>query len=178
MAVDSLDIVSRLSIAGTVQKNYTSGRNAIGTIDMGDVSRYLTGTVASQMDTCHVGEYTIASGATLSLDLAGTTLRSPAGDLAVFAELALIYVKNSPMDGNETANTTNIQIGGGTNCIPLFADATDKTVALGPNSVFFMEDPDAGGICAVTAGTGDILTIVNSAGASAKIHLFLGGRSV
>lgn len=176
MAVDSLDIVARLTIQGSVQKNYNSGRNAVGAVDMGDVSRYLTGTVASQMDTCHFGEYTIASGATLSLDLAGS-LKSPAGDTAVFAELALIYVKNAPMDGNATANTTNIQIGGGTNCIPLFADVSDKTPLLGPKAVFFMEDPDAGGLCTVTAATGDILTITNSAGASATIHLFLGGRS-
>ena len=176
MAVDSLDIVARLSIGGTVQKNYNSGRNAVGEVNMGDTMRFLTGTAALQMDTCHFGEYTIASGGTLSLDLSGT-LRSPAGDTSLFVELAMIFVENRPVDGNAAANTTNIQIGGGTNCIPLFGDVSDKTQPLGPGSVFFLADPDGGGICTVTAATGDILTIVNSAGAAATIHLFLGGRS-
>lgn len=177
MAVDALDIRAQVTIEGTVEKNFNSGRNARAQIAMGELARMLVGTGAAQMDTVHYGEYTITSGGTLSIDLSGS-LRSPAGDVSVFAELAMIYVVNKPADGNETPNVGTIQIGGGSNCIPLFADATDMTQQIGPGGQFFLVDPDAGGICTVTAGTGDLLRITqNASGASAKVQVFLGGRS-
>jgi hypothetical protein len=49
--------------------------------------------------------------------------------------------------------------------------------AIGPGGVILMADPDSGGLLGVTAGTGDLLQVVNASGAAATYQIVVIARS-
>lgn len=135
------------------------------------VINFGNGTTANNIDLVYVSERTIASNTTDSIDLAGV-LADGLGATITAAELVGVVLMNSRASG--VVNTTNLTVGSAsaTNYVPGY------NAALGvvkPGGMYLHVNPDATGIATVTAGTGDILPIVNSTGASNtyKIALLL-----
>lgn len=140
--------------------------------------RYATtdGTGANQNDIIWADERTVASAANDDLDLAGS-LTNVFGQTVNFAELTGIIIVNAPRSG--AANTTNLTLGVGTNPVVGYLGGTTPTVGpMRPGHVFLeWNSENASGLCAITAGTGDILRIANSSGAPATYQIWLIGRS-
>ncbi len=113
------------------------------------------GTGANQANRMFHDQRTIAASGTDDLDLAGV-LVDALGVTMTLARVKGIYVSAA------SANTNNVLIGGGTNPLANWVGATGDIVSVRPGGVFFLMAPDVTAY-AVTAGTGDILRIGNSA---------------
>jgi hypothetical protein len=116
---------------------------------------YTPGTTAGKCDRLFKDTRTVAASANDDLDLAG-------GVTDAFGRtLTFVKVREIMIIATAT-NTNNVVVGGGSNpFLGPFADATDKIV-LAPGAQARITAPAAG--WTVTAGTGDILRIANSAG--------------
>lgn len=114
------------------------------------------GTGANQAAKMWTDTRTIAASGTDSLDLAAT-LADAFGSVLTFATVKAIKVSA------KSTNTNNVVVGGaGSNTfIGMFADPTDK-INVKPGGVFLWCAPGTG--ATVTASTGDILLVANSAG--------------
>ena len=109
---------------------------------------------------------TVASGATDSLDLAGV-LTNAIRQTVTFSAIKLVIIKAA------AANTTVLSVTRpAANGVPIFAAAGDAC-PVGPGGIFVWCSPAAG--VTVTAGTGDLLDIVNAAGASAVYDVIVIG---
>lgn len=142
----------------------------------------LNGTGTDQVDQIYARRRSLASGATELLDLNGAALKDVFGNNLNFAKLCLVYIINedSPNDDGTPAavNTTNLTVGAGTNQIANILGSAGATKILRPGDVFLTANFGPNGIATVTAGTGDELQIVNSAGATCNYQIVLAGRSV
>lgn len=136
----------------------------------------LDGTGTDQVDQIYARRRQLASGATELLDMSGAALKDVFGNNLSFAKLCMVYIINEDVDG--TANTTNLTVGGGANQIANILGSAGATKILRPGDVFLTANFGPNGIAAVTAGTGDELQIVNSAGATCNYQIILAGRSV
>lgn len=133
------------------------------------------GTTAGNADLLWMDERTVASGANDDLDLNGV-LTNAFGQAVNMLEVVAILIINAPKSG--VANTTNLTIGGGTNPVVGYLGGTTPTIGpIRPGGLRLLAETDAAGLCAVTAGTGDILRVANSAGASATYQIAILGRS-
>lgn len=122
------------------------------------------GTTANKADIAYMAERTVASNTNDDIDLAGV-LSDALGVTVAAAELVTLFIVNKQKDG--TVNTTDLTIGAGSNPVVGFLGGTAPTVGpIKPGGVVLLHSSDAAGLGAVTAGTGDILRIANSAGAS------------
>lgn len=130
----------------------------------------LHGTGVSQVDRMFADTRTVAASATDSLDLAGGGLTDLLGAAVTFAKLKAVIVAAS------AANTNNVVITRpAPNGVPLFAAAGDAC-AVQPGGLFVWVAPGAG--VTVTAGTGDLLDLVNSgAGSTVTYDVVLLGTS-
>lgn len=98
---------------------------------------------------------TISASGTEDLDFAGS-LTNAFGITLTFAKIKIIYIKAS------SANTNDVQVTrSALNGVPLFMAAGDG-IALAPGEWIVYASPTVGKT--VTAATGDLLTITNSAG--------------
>lgn len=114
------------------------------------------GTGADQFKKVFTDIRTLTASATENLDLAGG-LTDPFGATITFTKIKAITILAA------AANTNSVQVTRpSSNGLPLFMAASDG-IALTPGASMTVVFPDANGI-AVTAGTGDILTVTNSAG--------------
>lgn len=87
-----------------------------------------------------------------------------------------MFIINASRSG--VANTTALTIGGGSNPVVGFLGGTTPTIGpIRPGGFVFIACPDAAGIGAVTAGTGDILRIANASGAAAVYQIAILGRT-
>jgi len=137
---------------------FLSGAPDLGTArhEFDDTTEILLslGTAADQANAIYADDFTIASGATLVLDLAGGVTNALG---VTYTFTAVKALKIEADDGN----TLNIVYGGGSNpFLGWFADPTDKGV-VAPGGVALHVDPTAGGR-AVTAATGDLLLLALS----------------
>lgn len=133
------------------------------------------GTTAGKADLSYMAERTVATATNDDIDLAGV-LTDALGATVTAAELVAIMIVNRQLDG--TANTTNLTIGAGLNPVVGFMGGTTPTIGpIKPGGVFMLAAADAAGLGAVTAGTGDILRIANSAGATNKYLVAILARS-
>lgn len=133
------------------------------------------GTGAGMADLLFVDERQVASGATDAIDVAGVLAAALGGTIAM-VEVVAILIINAPRNG--APNTTNLTVGGGTNPLAGWLGGTTPTVGpIRPGGMLLRAESDIAGICAVTAGTGDTLNIVNSAGAIATYQIAIIGRS-
>ena len=115
---------------------------------------FAQGAGAGQADMMWSDQRTIAASGSDALDLAGS-LSGPFGGTLTFARIKMVLVVAA------TGNTNNVNVTTpGSNGTPLFLAAGDG-IAVKPGGFFWWHDPSAAGV-AVTAGTGDLLTIVNS----------------
>lgn len=117
------------------------------------------GTGANSADLCFHDTRSLAASATEDLDLAGS-LAGPFGAAQVFVELRAVLISAA------AANTNNVRVTRpASNGVPLFLAAGDG-VDIPPGGVFLWSCP-ADGKVTVTAATGDLLTITNSAAGTA-----------
>lgn len=120
------------------------------------------GAGANQSNRVWHDQRTLSASATENLDLAGS-LTDPFGATITFARIKFVLVQAA------SANTNDVQVSrGATNGVPLFLAASDAIIVR-PGGLFFWAAPDATGVV-VTAGTGDILTVTNSAGGSSVTY--------
>ncbi|UUU21716.1 hypothetical protein [Streptomyces sp. DSM 40750] len=121
-----------------------------------------SGVGANQADKIFADTRTLAASATEDLDLAGV-LSDPLGAALTFARIKAVLVKAA------AGNTNSVQVTRpAANGVPLFIAAGDG-LAVRPGGLFLWVAPDATGV-AVTAGTGDLLTLTNSAGSTSVTY--------
>lgn len=132
--------------------------------------QFIGGTTADAADIVFTDTRTVASATNDDIDLAGV-LTNAFGATITAAEIVGIMIKSA------RANTTVLSVGGGTNpWITMFL-ATGDGIKVFPGGVFVNFAPDASGLGAVTAGTGDILRIANASGAAATYDIVILARS-
>jgi hypothetical protein len=122
-----------------------------------------TGTGANQADKVFSDQRTLGASATEDLDLAGG-LTDALGDTITLARVKAILIYAA------AANTNNVQVGGAAanQFVNWVADATDK-INVRPGGLLLLVAPDATAY-AVTAATGDLLRIGNSAGGTSVTY--------
>lgn len=140
------------------------------------IQSFTSGTTANKADLAYVAERTVSSASNDDIDLAGT-LTDALGNTITAAEIVAIMIANVQKDG--TANTTSLTIGGAaSNAWFGFVGASGDTVGpVSPGGAFLIMNPDASGLGAVTAGTGDILRVANASGASNTYQIGLLART-
>lgn len=164
----------------TLQSRLTISGSLTGTNDLAGVKANLTpinelfeltpGTDAlGKADLMFSDTRTLAASGTEDIDLAGV-LSSAFGATITAAELVLLFIKAS------AANTNNVNVTRpASNGVPIFLAAGDGRALL-PGD--FMLIQSRAGI-AVTAATGDLITITNSAGSTSVTYdIIVIGRSV
>lgn len=129
-----------------------------------------TGAGANAVNRLFTDTRTLTASATEDLDLAGV-LTDSFGQTLTFARVKYIVIKAA------AANTNSVQITRpASNGLVLFMAASDG-ISLAPGEVFVWVSPGAAGK-AVTASTGDLLTITNSAGSTSVVYdVIIGGSA-
>ena len=130
-----------------------------------------SGTGANQADKIFHDQRTLAASGSENLDLAAVLLDA-FGSAITFARIKLILITAA------AANTNNVLVGGHGSAafINWVSDASDKIVVR-PGGAFCLIAPDATAY-AVTATTGDMLTVANStSGSSVTYDVILAGCS-
>lgn len=120
---------------------------------------WTNGSGANQVNLAFADTRNIGASATDSLDLAGGGLLDPQRNTLVFARIKALWVR--AQSTNNAANNV-VVTRPAANGVPLFAAAGDA-IALRAGEVFTWSSPTAAGVV-VTAGTGDLIDFVNSAG--------------
>jgi hypothetical protein len=133
-------------------------------------TRLATGTGANQADKVFQDTRTLAASATEDLDVSGSLL-TPLGGAFVVVRIKALIVKAA------AGNTNNVNVTRpATNGVPLFLAASDG-IPVKPGGAFVWVAPDATGI-AVTAATGDLITLTNSgSGTSVTYDVIIIGAS-
>lgn len=140
-------------------------------VDVQDDNTYTNGTGAGQCDLVYSNTFTITTGATQSLDLAGA-LTTAFGTSLAMVKLKVFYVYSMP------TNTTNVTVSRpATNGVPIFGAASGAASPLEPGGRFMLESPGAAGLGTIVAGTADLISITNAAGASAVVKVYAAGTS-
>ncbi|WP_367128324.1 hypothetical protein [Saccharothrix sp. HUAS TT1] len=130
----------------------------------------LNGTGANQADKVFQDSNSIAASSTTSLDLAGGGLTDALNNSLTFVKLKAVIVYAEPTNTNNVVVTRPASNG-----VPLFSAAGDACPVL-PGGTFVWVAPGAG--VTVTAGTGDLLDLVNSgAGSAVDYDIVLLGTS-
>lgn len=155
------------------------GNNAFGgphwSAEMDFLQSFADGVTAGKANLAYMAERTVASGANDDIDLAGV-LSDALGVVITAAELVALVIINKAKDG--TPNTTALTIGGGTNPVSGYLGGTTPTIAnIGEGGMILLVDPTAAGLSPIVAGTGDILRVANSAGASNKYQILVLARN-
>jgi hypothetical protein len=129
---------------------------------------FANGTSAGQCNLVFRDQRTLTTGATEDLDLAGV-LTDPFGTVLTFAKVKVILIEN-------LSTTQTLTVGGAAanQFVNWVADATDKVI-IPPGGFFAISAPSAG--YAVTADTGDLFKVANSAGASCIYNIVILGTS-
>jgi hypothetical protein len=160
----------RLSIAATL-----TGAADFGTpqapVKIDEALNITAGTDAlGKADILWADERTLAASATENIDLAGV-LSGLLGGTVTAAEITAIYVKAA--DGN----TNDVQVfGAASNGFNGPLTGTTPKLNLGPSDFAFLSGRKG---WAVTAGTGDIVLVANSAGGSSVTYtIAIFGRTV
>lgn len=131
--------------------------------------QWTSGTGASQSDKRFRGSYTISASSTQTLDLAGS-LTDPFGATITFAKIKKVEIYAA--SGN--TNDVNV-IRPASNGVPLFLAAGDG-IPVKPGGALVWVAPGTG--VTVTAGTGDLLDLTNSAGGtSVDVDVIIEGTS-
>lgn len=120
------------------------------------------GSGASQADLMWHDQRTLAASTAEDLDIDGGGLTDAFGAAVAFDLIKALYIYAA------TGNTNNVQVGGDANSVPIFG-ATADFISIPPGGFFAITAPDATGI-AVTAGTGDIIQVENSAGGTSVTY--------
>lgn len=160
---------AKLSLAIAVAMGISSGvSSANANCKFEKILELLDGTGAGKASKSFFGSRNIAASATDALDLAGV-LTDALGNALTFTKIKMIAIQAA------AGNTGNITLGGGTSaCNTMFGANTDKVV-IKPDGVFVIAAPDANGY-AVTAGTADLINIVNLVAAQVSYDIVIIGE--
>ena len=132
------------------------------------------GTGADQCDKIWHDSIALATGLSTTLDLSGgltTTIFGTAVAFTFVKVKAVLIVNTSTTAGDElvwNGTIANSWLG------PFNGSATSK-IEIGPDSALFVSSKKDG--WAVTAGTGDIITITNAAGGTITYKIVIAGTS-
>lgn len=167
---------AKIRLTADIVETGAPASGAVTLVDSIDwFAEFLTGTGAFQADLVYSADLSIATAGTLDLDLSGVLAKAVGGTITA-AELVGMIIVNSPESG--VANTTNLTIGVGTNPVVGWLGGTTPTVGpIRPGGLLVRMETDAAGMCVITAATGDILRIANSAGATNNFRIILLMRS-
>lgn len=159
----------KASIRGTQDSPIDLGTPAFA-LDMLAALNLTDGTGANQADRLFTDTRTISASSSDALDLAGA-LTSAFGATITFARIKAVFIKAA------AGNTNDVQVTRpAANGVPLFLAASDGIV-VPPGGALLWVAPGATGV-PVTAGTGDLLTIVNGgAGTSVTYDVAIVGCS-
>lgn len=124
---------------------------------------FTSGTGANAAENVFHDQRTVTSSATDSLDLSGV-LTNAYGTSLTFTKIKGLIV--SAASGN--TNDVHIQCPASNGFVNWCLAASDGVVVK-PGGVFALVNPSSGGY-AVTASTGDLLSIINSAGTTSVIY--------
>jgi hypothetical protein len=120
------------------------------------IAALTNGTASGQASQHWHDTRTLTASATENLDLAGGGLTNAFGVSLTFTKIKLVFVRAA------AANINDVQFQRATtNGVPLFMAASNG-IALSPGEWFMFFSPTNGKV--VTAGTGDLFTVTNSAG--------------
>lgn len=159
-------LTSRLSVA--VHADETSPKDlttASAPVDWARQVALASGTAAGQADLIFTDQRTLAASATEDLDLAGVLTGALGGSAITFVRIKALVIEAA------AGNTNNVVVGAAaTNAWATLLNATG-TVTLRPGAklAVFAGVGDATG-WAVTAATGDLLKIANSAGSTSVTY--------
>jgi hypothetical protein len=129
---------------------------------------FANGTSSGQADRIFRDQRTLTDGSTENLDLAGV-LTDPFGTTLTFAKVKVLMIEN-------LSTTQTLTVGGAaSNQFVNWVGAGTHTVIIPPGGFFAISAPAAG--FAVTASTGDLLKVANSAGASCIYNVVILGTS-
>lgn len=151
----SLQIVAKLIGSMTTTLDLSTPTDAL-LIDAS--TTFANGTGAGQVNMWWHDTRSLAGSASENLDLAGSLVNA-FGTTITFTSIKAIYIKAAA--ANNAANNVNVSRGS-SNGFVLFLLASDG-FALPPGAFALLVNPNADG-WVVTASSGDILTITNSAG--------------
>ena len=164
-------LTASMDVTQTGTDTFTGGPNWAG--QMAYTQNIADGVAADQADLAYMQERAVTTGADDDIDLSGV-ITDIFGNTITAAELVAVMIINAPKDSADPVNTTDLTIGGAANPVPGFGAAL---ASLKPGGVFYMAAADAAGLATVTAATGDILRVTNSAGATANYQIGLLMRS-
>lgn len=131
------------------------------------VTSFANGSGLNQATKLFTDTRAVTTGATDSMDLNGGTLADAFGVTLVFAALKGLIIRSA------AANTTNLTILGNAAAVPIL-NTVATTITIKPGGVFVWLDTSAAGTT-VTAATGDIIQVVNAAGATANFDIAIIG---
>lgn len=131
--------------------------------------QFASGTGADQADIVFADSRNILASGNDDLDLAGV-LTGAFGVVISAAEVVGLLVINKSL-------TQTLSVGGGSNPWAGPWGAAGDIVKIGPRGVLALFAPDANGLGAVVAGTGDILRIANNAGGAADYDIGILART-
>lgn len=129
---------------------------------------FTSGTGNNQANLEFQDQRTLGDGANESLDLAGS-LTDPFGATLTFVKVKALLIENL-----STTQTLTVGAGGVNSFINWVGDASD-TIKIPPGGFHVQCAPLAG--FTVTADTGDLLKVTNSAGASCTYNVIIIGTS-
>lgn len=166
-----------ITYSGNIQlkiKGVLDAGASVGTVSqaVNEVLKYdiTNGTGAGQVNMCYQAERTLAASASEELDLSGG-LTDAFGNTINFTNVKYMYIL---ADEN---NTNNVLVGGAASNSFLFLGNATDTISLHPGMHFSVGGTDNANGFAVTAGTGDLLKIANSAaGTSVTYRIILLGE--
>jgi len=160
----------RLSIAASLTGSNDLGSPKLKLDDIVESLELTPGTDSTgKADLLFSDTRTLAASGTEDLDLAGV-LANAFGATITAAEVVLVFIRAAE------GNTNNVNVTQpAANGAPIFLAAGDG-VAVKPGEYFLFQSRSG---AAVTAGTGDLLTVTNSgAGAAVDYDIVVIGRSV
>lgn len=128
-----------------------------------------SGTVADQADRFYAERKTVNASTTQTTDLSGA-LTDPFGSTVTFAKVKLVALIN-----RSTTQTLTLQRPAA-NGVPWLTAAGDA-IPVPPGGFACVAAGVLAGLATVTAGTGDLIDVVNPAGASAEYDLIVVGTS-
>lgn len=164
-------------VTATIELNISAKQSGAGDLGTPQVTAVLERVLEFAPGTAAVGqanvlfsdERTLAASGTENLDLAGV-LSDALGAIIASAEVVAIAIVADP------GNTNDVQLTRpAANGVPAFLAASDG-VAIGPGDMFLLTNRKG---IAVTAATGDLLTVTNSAGTTGVTYkVIVIGRTV
>lgn len=153
----------RITVGGTLTNTDSDLQTTTSTLSYSQTHNITNGTGADQANMVWSDTRTLTASASESLDLAGG-LTDGFGSTITFTKIKGIVINAA------SANTNNVLVGGAASnqFINWVSDATD-VIVVRPGASFVLMAPDSTGF-AVTAGTGDLLKVANSAGTTSVTY--------